>query len=165
MEVAMTIAKAAVIGAGIMGSGIAAQIANAGIPVVLLDIVPKGAANRNAIAEGAVARMLKTEPAPLMHARNARLITTGNLEDHLDLLKDCDWIVEAVLEDLGVKRALYERLEGVRKPEAVISSNTSTIPLARLTKDRSAGFQQNFLVTHFFNPPRYMRLLELVAGA
>jgi 3-hydroxyacyl-CoA dehydrogenase len=161
----MTIKKAAVIGAGVMGSGIAAQIANAGTPVVLLDIVPKDATNRNAIAEGAVARMLKNEPAPLMHARNARLITTGNLEDNLDLLKDCDWIVEAVLEDLGVKRALYEKLETVRKPDAIISSNTSTIPLGHLTKDRSAGFQQNFLITHFFNPPRYMRLLELVAGA
>jgi 3-hydroxyacyl-CoA dehydrogenase len=160
----MTIRKAAVIGAGVMGSGIAAQLANAGTPVVLLDIVPKGAPNRNAIAEGAVARMLKTEPAPLMHMRNARLLTTGNLEDHLDLLKDCDWIVEAVLEDLGVKRSLYDRLEGVRKPDAIISSNTSTIPLAHLTKDRSDGFRQNFLITHFFNPPRYMRLLELVAG-
>src|SRR5471032_2643541 len=122
-EAAMTIKKAAVIGSGVMGSGIAAQIANAGIPVVLLDIVPKGAANRNAIAEGAVAKMLRTEPAPLMHARNARLITTGNLEDNLDLLKECDWIVEAVIENLDIKRALYERLEGIRKPEAIVSSN------------------------------------------
>ena len=92
----MTIKKAAVIGAGVMGGGIAAQIANAGVPVVLLDIVPKGAANRSAIAEGAVAKLLKADPAAFMHPKNARMVTTGNLEDHLGLLKDCDWIVEAV---------------------------------------------------------------------
>jgi 3-hydroxyacyl-CoA dehydrogenase len=160
----MTIAKAGVIGAGVMGSGIAAQIANAGIPVVLLDIVPKGATNRNAIAEGAVARLLKSDPAAFMHPRNARLVTTGNLEDNLDLLKDCDWIVEAVLEDPKIKRALYEKLDAVRKPGSVVSSNTSTIPLAILVKDMPAAFQGDFLITHFFNPPRYMRLLELVAG-
>ena len=160
----MTIAKAAVIGAGIMGSGIAAQIANAGVPVVLLDIVPKGATNRNAIAEGAVAKLLKSDPAAFMHPRNARLVTTGNLEDDLALLKDCDWIVEAVLEDPKIKRALYQKLDAVRKPGSVVSSNTSTIPLAILVKDMPAAFQGDFLITHFFNPPRYMRLLELVAG-
>jgi 3-hydroxyacyl-CoA dehydrogenase len=160
----MTIAKAAVIGSGIMGSGIAAQIANAGIPVVLLDIVPQGASNRNAIAEGAVAKLLKSEPAAFMHPRNARLVTTGNLEDDLALLGDCDWIVEAVLEDPAIKRALYWKLDAVRKPGSVVSSNTSTIPLAVLVKDMPAAFQGDFLITHFFNPPRYMRLLELVAG-
>ncbi len=160
----MTIAKAAVIGAGVMGSGIAAQIANAGVPVVLLDIVAKGATNRNAIAEGAVAKMLKSDPAVFMHPKNARLVTTGNLEDHLELLKDCDWIVEAVLENPGIKRSLYEKLDTVRKPGSIVSSNTSTIPLALLVKDRPAEFQGDFLITHFFNPPRYMRLLELVAG-
>ncbi|HEX3498013.1 MAG TPA: 3-hydroxyacyl-CoA dehydrogenase NAD-binding domain-containing protein, partial [Stellaceae bacterium] len=112
----MTIQKAAVIGAGIMGSGIAAQIANAGVPVILLDIVPKGATNRNAIAEGAVAKLLKSDPAAFMHPRNARLVTTGNLEDDIAFLKDCDWIVEAVLEDTGIKRALYQKLDSVRKP-------------------------------------------------
>ncbi len=160
----MTIKKAAVIGAGIMGSGIAAQIANAGVPVVLLDIVPKGATNRNAIAEGAVAKLLKSDPAAFMHPKNARLVTTGNLEDDIALLKDCDWIVEAVLEDPGIKRALYQKLEAVRKPGSIVSSNTSTIPLALLVKDMPASFQGDFLITHFFNPPRYMRLLELVAG-
>src|ERR1700747_2899611 len=99
----MAIQKAAVIGAGVMGSGIAAQIANAGVPVVLLDIVPKDAANRNAIAEGAVAKLLKSDPAAFMHPKNARLVKTGNLEDDLALLKDCDWIVEAVLEDPKIK--------------------------------------------------------------
>src|SRR5271168_3825057 len=102
----MAIAKAAILGAGVMGSGIAAHIANAGIPVVLLDIVPKGANNRNAIAEGAVQKLLKAEPAAFMSQRNARLVTTGNLEDHLDLLKDCDLIIEAVLEDPAVKKSL-----------------------------------------------------------
>ena len=92
------------------------------------------------------------------------LVTTGNLEDHLDLLKDCDWIVEAVLEDPGIKQALYATLEGVRKPGSVVSSNTSTIPLADLVKDMPDTFRHDFLITHFFNPPRYMRLLELVAG-
>ena len=92
----MPINKVAVIGAGVMGSGIAAHVANAGIPVVLLDIVPAGATNRNALAEGAIERLLKTDPAPLMHRDFARRITPGNLEDHLDLLAECDWIVEAV---------------------------------------------------------------------
>ncbi|HEY0524766.1 MAG TPA: 3-hydroxyacyl-CoA dehydrogenase NAD-binding domain-containing protein [Stellaceae bacterium] len=158
------IKKAAVIGAGLMGSGIAAHIANAGVPVVLLDIVPKGATNRNALAEGAVAKLLKSDPAAFMHPRNAKLVTAGNLEDHLDLLKDCDWIVEAVIEDVGVKQALYRKLDAVRKPGGVVSSNTSTIPLRMLTEGASAEFARDFLVTHFFNPPRYMRLLEIVAG-
>jgi 3-hydroxyacyl-CoA dehydrogenase len=165
MATAVTeIRKAAVIGAGLMGSGIAAHIANAGVPVVLLDIVPKGAANRNALAEGAVAKLLKSDPAAFMHPRNAKLVTAGNLEDHLHLLKDCDWIVEAVIEDVGVKQALYRKLEAVRKPGGVVSSNTSTIPLRMLTEGASPEFARDFLVTHFFNPPRYMRLLEIVAG-
>jgi 3-hydroxyacyl-CoA dehydrogenase len=160
----MTIQKAAVLGAGVMGSGIAAHIANAGIPVVLLDIVPKGANNRNAIAEGAVQKLLKTEPAAFMSAGRARLVTTGNLEDHLDLLKDCDLIIEAVLEDPAIKKSLYAKLEAVRKPGSIVSSNTSTIPLAILTEGLPARFAQDFLITHFFNPPRYMRLLEIVSG-
>jgi 3-hydroxyacyl-CoA dehydrogenase len=160
----MTIRKAAVIGAGVMGSGIAAQIANAGVPVVLLDIVAPNGANRSAFAEGAVARMLKADPAPFMHRSAAKLITTGNLEDDFALLEDCDWIVEAVKEDLAVKKALFERLETVRKPDAVVSSNTSTIPLKLLTAGRSDAFRKHFIITHFFNPPRYMRLFEIVPG-
>ncbi|NBB81892.1 MAG: 3-hydroxyacyl-CoA dehydrogenase [Alphaproteobacteria bacterium] len=160
----MTIETAAVIGAGVMGSGIAAHFANAGIPVRLLDVVPEGATDRNALAKGAVERMLKADPAPFMTRRAARLVTPGNLEDDLDALAECDWIVEAVLEDPGVKQALYARLETVVKPGAVVSSNTSTIPLATLTEGRSDAFKAGFLVTHFFNPPRYMRLMELVAG-
>lgn len=158
------IQKVAVIGAGVMGAGIAAQVANSGAPVVLLDIVPAGATNRNVIAENAVAKLLKTDPAPLMSKAAAKLITTGNIEDHLDLLKECDWIVEAVIERLDIKQALYQKIDAVRKPGSVVSSNTSTIPLETLIGGLSENFAQNFVITHFFNPPRYMRLLELVTS-
>jgi 3-hydroxyacyl-CoA dehydrogenase len=160
----MTIQGAAVIGAGVMGSGIAAQIANAGVPVLLLDIVPAGAADRNALATGALARMAKADPAPFMSRQAAKLVTPGNLEDDLERLGEVDWIVEAVVEKLEVKRDLYARLEKVRKPGAVVSSNTSTLPLAELTRGLPASFRPDFVITHFFNPPRYMRLLEVVAG-
>jgi 3-hydroxyacyl-CoA dehydrogenase len=162
----MAIERAAVIGAGVMGSGIAAHIANAGVPVLLLDIVPKDAApaSRSAIAEGALARLLKTDPAPFMHKRNARLVTTGNIEDDLDKLGTCDWIVEAVLEDPGIKQDLYKKVEKHRKKGSIVSSNTSTLPLAVLTKGMPKTFAEDFLITHFFNPPRYMRLLEIVQG-
>lgn len=161
----MEIKKAAVIGSGVMGSGIAAHLANAGVPTLLLDIVPEGATDRNAIAAGALKRMAKADPAPFMSKKAARLVTPGNIEDHLDQLADVDWVVEAVLEDPGVKQTLYARIEKVMKPGAVVSSNTSTIPLAILTEGRSEAFRQAFMITHFFNPPRYMRLLEVVAGA
>jgi 3-hydroxyacyl-CoA dehydrogenase len=158
------IRKVGVIGAGTMGAGIAAQVANAGIPVVLLDIVPPGANNRTALAEGAVARLRKTEPAAFMHDGAARLVETGNLEDDLGKLADCDWIIEAVLERTDIKQALYRRLEAIRRPGSAISSNTSTIALNVLTEGMGDAFRRDFLITHFFNPPRYMRLLEIVAG-
>lgn len=158
------IKKVGVIGAGVMGSGIAAQIANAGVPVVLLDIAPEGAKDRNQLANGALAAMAKADPAPLMHRGAAKLITPGNLDDHLALLGDCDWIVEVVIEKPSVKQALYAKLETVRKADAVVSSNTSTIPLSTLIEGRSAEFAAHFMITHFFNPPRYMRLMELVRG-
>ena len=158
------IRKVGVIGAGTMGAGIAAQVANAGVPVVLLDIVPNGANNRNALAEGAVARLRKAEPAAFMHDGAARLVETGNLEDDLGKLADCDWIVEAVLERTDIKQALYRRLEAVRRPGSAISSNTSTIGLKVLTEGMGEAFRRDFLITHFFNPPRYMRLLEIVSG-
>ncbi len=160
----MEIKKAAVIGAGVMGSGIAAHIANAGIPVTLLDIVPEGAKDRYAIAKGALARMAKADPAPFMSRAAQKLVTPGNVEDHLETLGDCDWIVEAVIENPKIKHELYARLETITKPDAVVSSNTSTIPLSILTEGRSQAFKSSFMVTHFFNPPRYMRLLEVVAG-
>ncbi len=159
-----TIGNVAVIGAGVMGAGIAAHIANAGLPVMLLDIVPEGAENRNDVAEGAIDRLLKTDPAPLMHKRNAKRITPGNIEDHLDRLSDCDWIIEAIVERADIKRALFEKLEAVRKDGSIVSSNTSTIPLATLTGGMPDRFRADFLITHFFNPPRYMRLLELISG-
>ncbi len=160
----MEIKKVAVIGAGVMGAGIAAHITNAGIPVVLLDIVPEGADNRSVIAEDAVAKMQKTQPAPFMHKKNARLITTGNIEDNLDLVADCDWIIEAVIERLDIKQSLYKKLDAVRAPGSVVSSNTSTIPLHDLVKGQSDAFAADFMITHFFNPPRYMRLLEITDG-
>jgi 3-hydroxyacyl-CoA dehydrogenase len=161
----MAIRKVAVIGSGVMGGGIAAQIANAGVPVVLLDIVPREANNRNIVAEKAIERLLKTDPAPFMHPKNARLVTPGNLEDDLGLLGECDWIVEAVLEKLEIKHATYAKIQQHRKPGSIVSSNTSTIPLKDLVEGMPEDFQRDFLVTHFFNPPRYMRLLELVRGA
>jgi 3-hydroxyacyl-CoA dehydrogenase len=160
----MAIERAAVLGAGVMGSGIAAQIANAGVPVLLLDVVPEGADDRNALARGALERMQKADPAPFMSRQAARLVTPGNLEDDLDALGDVDWIVEAVIEKLAIKQALYARLEGVRKRGSIVSSNTSTLPLARLTEGLPQSFARDFLITHFFNPPRYMRLLEIVRG-
>ncbi|HMA50319.1 MAG TPA: 3-hydroxyacyl-CoA dehydrogenase/enoyl-CoA hydratase family protein [Magnetospirillaceae bacterium] len=158
------IKKVAVIGAGVMGAGIAAHVANAGIPVVLLDIVPKDATNRNAIAEGAVAKLLKADPAAFMSKKAAKLVTTGNTEDDLDLLAECDWIVEAVIERLDIKQALYKKIDEKRKKGSAVSSNTSTIPLEKLVEGQSDAFAADFCITHFFNPPRYMRLLELVAG-
>ena len=154
----------AVVGAGVMGASIAAHVANAGVPVMLLDIVKPGAASRNAVAEGAIERLKKMDPAPLMGAQAVRLIKPGNVEDHLADVAACDWIIEAVVERLEVKQDLYRRLEPVRKPGAVISSNTSTIPLHELTAGLPQGFVEHFCITHFFNPPRYMRLLEIVGA-
>ncbi len=159
-----TIEKVAVFGAGVMGAGIAAHIANAGVPVVLLDIAATDAAKRSAIAEGAVERLLKTTPAPLMHKGGAKLITTGNIDDDMALIADCDWIVEAIVERLDIKQSLYGKIEAHRKPGSIVSSNTSTIPLAQLTEGMAESFRADFLITHFFNPPRYLRLLEVVAG-
>jgi 3-hydroxyacyl-CoA dehydrogenase len=156
----MTINKVAVIGSGVMGSGIAAQVANAGVPVVLLDIkLPD-----KDLAKMAVEKLLKTDPAPFMHPKNAKLITTGNLDDDLNLLTDVDWIIEVVLEDLKVKHATYEKLNKARKKGSIISSNTSTIPLHNLAEPFGDDFAGDFLITHFFNPPRYMKLLELVTS-
>ncbi|MDX1432587.1 MAG: 3-hydroxyacyl-CoA dehydrogenase/enoyl-CoA hydratase family protein [Gammaproteobacteria bacterium] len=160
----MTIERVAVLGAGVMGSGIAAHVTNAGVPVTLLDIVPEGANERNAIAAGALARMLEAKPSPFMERANAARISVGNLEDDLPRLAEADWIIEAVIERLDVKRALYEKIDAVRKPGSIVSSNTSTIPLASLVAKMPESFRRDFLITHFFNPPRYMRLLELVAG-
>jgi 3-hydroxyacyl-CoA dehydrogenase len=158
------IKKTAVIGAGVMGGAIAAHLANAGVSIVLMDIVPKGAKNRNALAEGALEKLLRSEPPAFMHKKAAHLITAGNIEDHLDLLGNVDWIIEAIVEDLKTKRDLYRLIEKVRKQGSVLSSNTSTLTLAKLVEGMPQRFTRDFLITHFFNPPRYMRLLEMVAG-
>ncbi len=160
----MTIAKIAVLGSGVMGSGIAAHIANAGIPVILLDIVPQGAANRNMLTEKAVEKQMAATPPGFTHKSKVKLVTCGNLEDNLDLLKDVDWIIEAVLEKLEVKQNVYRKIDAVRKKGSVVSSNTSTLPLHVLLKEMPEAFQQDFMITHFFNPPRFMRLLEMVPG-
>ncbi|WP_417722685.1 3-hydroxyacyl-CoA dehydrogenase/enoyl-CoA hydratase family protein [Salipiger sp.] len=153
--------RAAVIGAGSMGAGIAAQFANAGVAVDLLDMPADG--RRNARAEAGIANQVRTRG--FMGAAQAQLVRPGNVEDDFDRLRDADWIVEAVIEDPAVKRALFDRIEAVRKPGAVVSSNTSTIPRARLIEGRSKAFADHFLISHFFNPPRYMELLELVGPA
>jgi len=151
-----------------MGSGIAAHCANAGIPVILLDIVPPddkgGKGGRNAFAAGALAKLKKAKPAAFMHARNETLVSIGNFDDDLAKVKDCDLIVEAVVERLDIKRGLFEKLEKLVAPETIIASNTSGLRIADLLVGRSDDFKRHFMVTHFFNPPRYMKLLELVAG-
>ena len=163
---AASIERVCVIGAGVMGAAIAAQVANAGVPVLLLDIVPTdGAAHdRSALARGAIARMLKTDPAPFMTPEAATLVTPGNLEDDLEQVGTCQWIVEAIVERLDLKQALYRRLAVASRPGTAISSNTSTIRLAALADGMDADVRRRFAITHFFNPPRYMRLLELVTG-
>ena len=158
------IERVAVIGSGVMGGGIAAHLANAGASVLLLDVAAKDGPDRSAVARGAVARLSKSRPPAFMHRRVVRQIDVGNIDDDLTRAGEADWIVEAVVERLDVKRDLYARLDAVRRPGAIVSSNTSTIPLARLVEGASEGLQRDFAITHFFNPPRYMRLLEVVRG-
>ncbi|MFZ9053356.1 MAG: 3-hydroxyacyl-CoA dehydrogenase NAD-binding domain-containing protein [Woeseiaceae bacterium] len=155
--------KAAVIGAGTMGLGIAGQLANAGVDVVLLDVASDGE-NRNAIAERALERLLDENQPGLLHKDFVERITIGNIEDDMRLLADRDWIAEAVVERLDVKRALYRQIDAVRKPGSIVSSNTSTIPISLLVDGMPESFRAEFAITHFFNPVRFMRLLELVRG-
>ncbi len=157
------IKKVAVIGSGVMGAAIAAHMANAGIPTLLYDIV-KDPEDRHKLPREAIEKALKTNPAPFMTKRAAKLVTPANLEDDLDKLKEVDWVIEAVIECLDIKHDVYKKIDAHRHAGTVISSNTSTIPLKELVKGMSDAFQKNFLITHFFNPPRYMRLLEIVAG-
>ena len=154
----------AVIGAGTMGSGIAAQIANAGHQVLLLDLAARDGAEKSP-AEMAIDRLLASDPPQLMHKRNAGSITTGTISDDFDKLADCDWIIEAVVERLDIKKDLYARLHATIGPNCIVSSNTSTIPISLLVEDMPADFRKRFAITHYFNPVRYMRLLELVRGA
>lgn len=161
------IKKVAVIGSGVMGAGIAAQAANGGAEVLLLDVVPADCTEdgRNQIAQGALDRFLKAgNSSGFMDPSIAVRVTVGNIEDDFQLLTDADWIIEVIVERLDIKQDLYRRIAQVRRPDAIISSNTSTIPLAKLVEGLSENFCQHFVVTHYFNPPRYMRLVEVVAG-
>src|SRR5712691_9648191 len=159
----MTVKKAAVLGAGTMGAQIAAHLANAGIPTLLLDIVPHDDdGDRNSVARAGFEAAKKSKPAAFFTADLAKLVSVGNFEDDLAKLKDCDLIIEAVVENLEIKRQLYEKVEQHRRPGAVIASNTSGIPLKQLAEGRSEDFRAHFLGLHFFNPPRYMHLVELI---
>jgi len=161
----MEIKKIAVIGSGVMGSGIAAHIANSNTNVLLLDIVPKDAKSRNVLTETALEKLQKADPAALTSPKKLKYIQIGNLEDDISKLKDCDWIIEVVLEDLAIKQATYKKINENRKKGSIVSSNTSTIPLEKLTAGIGGDFEKDFLITHFFNPPRYMKLLELVTSS
>lgn len=156
----MRIRKLGVVGAGTMGGGIAALAASAGVPVVLLDVPGEG--DRGGLARQGLDRQVKAKPAAFMDPARARLVQTGNTEDDLHLLADCDWIVEAIIEQPAPKQALFARLEEIAKPTAIVASNTSGIPMQVLTEGRSERFRRNFLGTHFFSPVRYMHLLELI---
>jgi 3-hydroxyacyl-CoA dehydrogenase len=166
------IRSAAVIGSGVMGGGIAALLAGAGVKALLLDIVPfdlkddekNDPAARNRIAKAGLDTVLMSMPSLLMQKKDVDLISIGNLEDDFDKLADCDWIVEVVVENLKIKQDLFKRIEPVRKKGSIVSSNTSGIPLKAMSKGLSSEFRQHFLGTHFFNPVRYMKLLEIIAG-
>ena len=156
--------RAAVLGAGTMGSRIAAHLANAGIPTLLLDMVPAGEGKRNRLALAALDALSKAKPAALYESSLAALITPGNFEDDLAKLAQCDWVVEAVAENLAIKTALLARVVPHLAPHAVLTTNTSGLPVAQIAAGLAAH-KQRFFGTHFFNPPRYMRLLEVIPTA
>jgi 3-hydroxyacyl-CoA dehydrogenase len=157
-----TIQRVAVLGAGTMGSRIAAHFANAGIPALLLDV--PGKPNHNAPALQGIQNAMKQRPGGFFTDDKAALVEPGNFEGDLAKLADCDWIIEAVVENLDVKRALWQKVEATRKLDAVLSTNTSGIPLAKISEGFSPAFRRHFLGTHFFNPPRYLHLMELIPG-
>lgn len=172
------ISKVAVIGSGIMGSGIACHFANIGVEVLLLDIPPRELSDaekakglslehktvRNRIVNTNLANALKSKPSPIYHPQFASRIKTGNLEDDLKKIADVDWIIEVVVERLDIKQKVFEQIEQFRKPGTLITSNTSGIPIKFMNDGRSEDFKQHFAVTHFFNPPRYLKLFEVVPG-
>ena len=169
------IRTAAVIGSGVMGGGIAALLASAGVQTLLLDIVPSDLKpeekdnpaaykQKNRIVKSGLDAVLMSKPSLLMHNHDAARITIGNLEDDFDKIATCDWIIEVIVENLKIKQALFQRIETVRHADAIVSSNTSGIPLKAMSQGLSTEFKQHFLGAHFFNPVRYMRLLEIIAG-
>ena len=171
--------RAGVVGAGVMGATIAAQLANVGIETVLLDIVPpeltedekrKGMTEeskkfRNRFAENGLNTALKSKPASFYIPENAKGIITGNTEDNPDWLSDVDWIVEVVVERLDIKKRVFEKIETVLRPGTLVTSNTSGISAEAMCEGRSENFRKHFAITHFFNPPRYMKLVEIVPNA
>jgi len=173
-----SIKKIAVIGSGIMGSGIACHFANIGVEVLLLDIIPRELNDkekakgltledkvvRNRLVNDSLKASLKSKPSPIYSQKFAKRISTGNLEDDLHLISDVDWIIEVVVERLDIKQQVFDNIEKHRKPGTLITSNTSGIPIAFMNKGRSDDFQKHFAVTHFFNPPRYLKLFEVVPG-
>jgi 3-hydroxyacyl-CoA dehydrogenase len=161
---------AVVIGSGTMGAAIAAHLANAGVPSTLLDIVPKGAppndkAARNKIVDDGLERAKKSRPASFFSSDQYAFVKTGNLEDDFEVVSKADWIIEAIVEDPAIKRDLMARVDVARRPGSIISSNTSGIPLRDIAQGRSQDFREHFLGTHFFNPPRYLKLLEVIPTA
>ncbi|MFI5103377.1 MAG: 3-hydroxyacyl-CoA dehydrogenase family protein, partial [Terriglobales bacterium] len=160
--------KVAVLGAGTMGARIAAHFANAGLRCVLLDIVPPDAAQssdkaaRNKIVAAGLDAAVKSKPAAFFEKGLEKLITIGNFDDDMKLLADADWIVEAVAENLEIKRALLKKVEAVRKPGSIVTTNTSGLPVASIAEGFSEDLRRHWFGTHFFNPPRYMRLLEII---
>lgn len=162
------IKKVAVLGSGVMGSRIALHFAGIGVQVLLLDIVPQEALNtenkmaRNKIVNDSLQAALKSNPSPVYHKDVIKKVSTGNFEDDLKDIATCDWVIEVVVERLDIKRALYEKVEAHRKAGSLITSNTSGIPIHLLSEGRSEDFKKNFCGTHFFNPPRYLRLLEII---
>jgi 3-hydroxyacyl-CoA dehydrogenase len=158
------IEKVAVLGAGTMGARISAHLANAGVPSYLLDIVPPDAdgSARNRTAAAGLEAAVKSKPAAFFKPSLARLVTVGNLEDDLQKLAEVDWIIEAVVEDIEIKRALLRKIEAIRKPGTIVTTNTSGLPVAKIVEGFSEDFRRCWFGTHFFNPPRYMRLLELI---
>ncbi len=166
------IRRAAVIGAGVMGSGIAAHFANAGVEVLLLDMVPPGSSEaekrdrgaRNRFAAGGLEKALKSRPAAFFSKDRARLVSIGNIDDDLERVRGCDLVIEAIVEQIAPKQALFEKLDAIVGGDTIVASNTSGLPIAEMTRGRSERFRKSFLVMHFFNPVRYMKLLELVAG-
>jgi len=162
------IKRVAVLGSGVMGSRIACHFAGIGLQVLLLDIVPKEAleskkpAERNKIVNDALTAAIKSNPSPVYHKNVIKKITTGNFDDDMKKISDCDWIIEVVVERLDIKKQVYEKVEQFRKPGTLITSNTSGIPIHMLSGGRSDDFKKHFCGTHFFNPPRYLRLLEII---
>src|SRR5215203_710330 len=163
----LNIGKAAVLGAGTMGAGIAAHLANAGVPTLLLDIAPQeeGAKDKNQIVKSLFEAAKKLKPAPFMLADNANLITLGNFSDDIAKLKDVDFVIEAVVERLDIKHKVFAEVEKYRKPGSVVASNTSGIPIESIAEPFSEDFKRHFVGIHFFNPPRYMKLVEVIPTA